>query len=177
MVDLLIEHPSTFHKWYGGEVSASEQARLRGFLHLLDAERGEKKTKLRDVAHGLALIAKDPDLLDEIEQDALLFVQKEINDRTGGALIVLWQERSSGNLSAGIYCDVGMLDAVYVLMLFRIIGQKGIAGNCSVCGNVLERIRGDRRRTCSGKCRKRASRMKAKVPGLRSGIRRRSATA
>jgi hypothetical protein len=175
VVDLLIEKPAAFNRKHGGDVRADEQARLRGFLELIDAVRGEKNTKLRDVAHYFASLADDPDLWDKIQADPVAFVQKEINDRTGGASIVVWRERT-GRLSAGIFCDGGMLDAVYVLSLFRIgIGPKGGTGSCVICGKTVERTRGDRRKTCSDKCRKRASRMKAL--GLRPGIRHhRSAT-
>jgi hypothetical protein len=164
---------------YGGEIHADERDRLRGLWELTDAVRGEKRTKLRDVAHRFAQIEDDQDLWDKIQNDPLLFVQKELEDRAGGGSVVLWRERNTNDLRAGILCDAGMLDAVYVLMLMRIgVGQKGGIAHCIVCGDVLERTRGKRRRTCSDKCRKQASRMKAKASGLRPATRRRrSATA
>jgi len=158
VVDLLIKNPSAFHKKYGGEVRADEQTRLRQFLQLINAVRGEKKTKLRNVALSIANLEDDEDLWDKIQADPLAFVQKGMNDRTGGASIVVWRERT-GHLSAGMFCDGGMLDAVYVLTLFRIgVGLKGGTGSCVICGKTVERIRGDRRKTCSDKCRKQASR-------------------
>jgi hypothetical protein len=157
--DLLIQNRSAFDRKHGGDVLQAEQKRLRGFLNVVDAFRGEKRQKLRDVAQQLASLERRPALLGEIEKDPMSYVQKELNDRAAGASLALWQQRSSGNLSVGIFCDAGLTDALGVLILLHIgLGRAGRTGSCIVCGDVFERTRGDRRKTCSDRCRKRASR-------------------
>lgn len=174
-IDLLIEDDGAFQDKYGGAADEVAQKSLRGFFELIDAVRERKARKLRDVALELARITgkKDPELLvDEIESEPVSYVHKQMNGELEGADFVLWRSGSGPVLNAGIFCDGGMLHALYVLMAFRIgIGLKGATDSCVICGTTIERIRGDRRKTCSDKCRKRASRMNAKRQ--RSGIRRR----
>jgi len=172
-IDLLIEKDGAFQRKYGGEVSDVEKW-LRGYWEIIDAVRGSKGRKLRDVALGLAVLARKRYLEDEIQSDPLLYVSKQINREVDDAEFVLWRHRS--DLSAGIFCDGGMPHALYVLMAFRIgMGLKGGTGSCVICETPIDRARGDRRKTCSDKCRMRASRIRAKA--LRPGSRRRGATA
>jgi hypothetical protein len=177
IVDLLIENPAAFHRKYGGDIQ-EEQKRLRGFLQIVDAVRGAKRQKLEDVALQLARLTGKPVLWDEIQSDPLFYVSNQINGEVDDAKVVLWQGRSSSNLSAGIFCEGGMLHALYILTAFRIgIGLKGGTGSCVICGKTFERTRGDRRKTCSDRCRKQASRMKAKASRPRPAIRRRRSAA
>ena len=163
VVDLLIEDRSTFHKKHG-DLPEVEEKWLRGFWHIVDALRGGRKQKLKDVALGLAQLAQAPNLSGYILKDPLHFVEERLSQRAGAASLVLWRARSKTVLNAGIFCEGGMLDAMCALMLFRIgVGDSGGTGSCVICGTIFERKRGDRRRTCSDKCRKRASRMMDKA--------------
>jgi hypothetical protein len=160
VVDLLIKNRSKFHTKHG---YTHEAKQLRGFWQIMDAVRGGKTQKLRDVACGLAELEEKAELKDSILEDPALFVQKGLSEWAAGASLVLWRARSRAALNAGIFCKGGMLDALAVLMLFRIgVGGSGGAGSCVICGTSFERERGDRKRTCSDKCRKRASRMKSR---------------
>jgi hypothetical protein len=175
IVDLLIKNPAAFHRKYGGDIQEA-QKQLRGFLQIVDAVRGAKRKKLEDVALRLARLTGKPVLWDEIQSDPLFYVSNQINGEVDDAKVVLWKGRSTSNVSAGIFCEGGRLHALYVLMAFRIgLGLKGGTGSCVICGKTVGRLRGDRRRTCSDRCRKQASRMKAKASGL--ARRRRSAAA
>lgn len=160
VVDLLIEDLPAFHKKYS-DIPSAEAKWLRGFWRILDAVYGGKKQKLKNVSFGLAQLADSEPLSDYILKDPLHFVQERLSQRAGAASLVLWRVRSRALLNAGIFCEGGMLDALCALMLFRIgVGNSGGTGSCVICGAAFERARGDRRKTCSDKCRKRASRTK-----------------
>jgi hypothetical protein len=178
-IDLLIENDGAFDRKYGGDVNQDAQKQLRCLFEIIDAVRGGKAQKLKNVALELAGITgkKDPELLlDKIQSDPISYFYKLINNGVGGAEFVLWRSGSRSVLNAGIFCDGGMLHALYVLMAFRIgIGLKGGSGSCVICDKTIDRLRGDRRKTCSAKCRKQASRMKARAPRSRSLTRRRRA--
>jgi hypothetical protein len=74
------------------------------------------------------------------------------------AKLVLWRERKSNRLNAGIFCD-GIMEAIRVLILFRFAAKALKMAECVVCGKPIERQRGDLRETCSSRCRTRKSRL------------------
>jgi hypothetical protein len=73
------------------------------------------------------------------------------------AKLVLWRERKTKRLNAGIFC-ADIMEAVRVLILFRFAAKALKMAECVVCGKTFERQRGDRRKTCSPQCRTRKSR-------------------
>jgi hypothetical protein len=73
------------------------------------------------------------------------------------AKLVLWRERKTKRLNAGILCT-DIMEAIRVLILFRFAAKALKTAECVVCGKTFERQRGDRRKTCSSKCRTRKSR-------------------
>ncbi len=163
IIDLLIANPGAFNKKYGNDIPEKEQRRLRGYWHIIDAARGSKRRKLHDVALSFAQLERSPKLVDLIVGDPLNTVQEYLTRDVGSVSLVLWQIRTSGILNVGVNCDGGLLDALYVLMLFRIGVSASIGiGSCVICGTTFERERGDRKKTCSAKCRKQASRLKNK---------------
>ena len=134
-----------------------EKKRLRYFVQLLDAVRGDSREKLRDVAHSIALLDSSPSpaIQDEIVANPMVFLQDELTVRSGASL-VLWQERN-GKLSPGLFCR-DMSNALHTLMLIYVgSGKASKTGECLVCGKFIAKERGDRRKTCSDLCRKRAS--------------------
>jgi len=166
VVHMLIWDRSGFRAKYG-DIPEDEEKWLRGFWHIIYAFRGGRNQEIKDAAIALAELANAPSP-SEILKDPLHFVQEELNQRAGAASVVLWRSRSWAVLNAGIYCEGGMLDALYALMLFSIgAGSIGRVGSmrmrsCIMCGTTFDDVRG-RRNTCSDKCRKRASRARAKT--------------
>jgi len=73
------------------------------------------------------------------------------------AKLVLWRERKTKRLNAGIFCT-DIMEAIRVLILFRFAAKALKMAECVVCGKTFERQRGDRRKTCSPRCRTRKSR-------------------
>jgi hypothetical protein len=118
-----------------------EKERLRYFVQLLDAVRGDKQEKLRAVAHSIALLDSSPSpaIQDEITANPMAFLQDELTERSGASL-VLWQERN-GKLSPGLFCR-DMLNALHTLMLIYVgSGKASKTGECSVCGVHRQRAR------------------------------------
>jgi hypothetical protein len=148
-----------------GELSDDERRLLRGFSQLIDAVRGNKHQKLSDVARSLSEMRLPPpsllepmQLWETIKADPLDFVRAQLSNKVRRTSIILWRERAAQDLVAGIFCE-GILDALCVLLLLRIgSGWCGKTGECVICRRLIWRERGDRRKTCSGKCRKRLSR-------------------
>jgi hypothetical protein len=164
VVRLLLWDRSGFHKEYG-DIPEDEEKRLRGFWLIIDAFRGGRNQEIKDAALALAKLTNAPSLASDILKDPLHFVQEQLNQRAGAASLVLWRARSWAVLNAGIFCGAGMLDALCALMLFRIgVGDSlGKMGYCVICGAAFDQERGGRRKTCSDKCRRRASRARAKT--------------
>jgi hypothetical protein len=128
-------------------------------MQLFDAVRNNKRQKHEDVAKGIANLGSSGDELafDQMMKDPFGFLEKQISQRCKGASLVLWKQ-TNGTLSAGILCKTGMLEALYVLVLFQLgSGQTSKTGECVVCGKIFDRKRGLLRKTCSTRCRKRAS--------------------
>jgi hypothetical protein len=155
---------SMFRAQYGEDIPDSEERRLRGFWLTIAAFRGRRNQEIKDTALALAKLADDPNLTSEILRDPLHFVQEQLNQRAAAASLVLWHARMRPVLNAGIFCEGGMRDALYALMLFRIgVGDsRGRMGSCVVCGTIFDNEHGNRK-TCSTRCRKRMSRARAKT--------------
>jgi hypothetical protein len=155
-IELIMDDYAAFDRKCSN-VPRIEKKRLRYFVQLLDAVRGDKQEKLRAVAHSIALLDSSPSpaIQDEIAANPMVFLQDELTVRSGASL-VLWQERN-GKLSPGLFCR-DMLNALHTLTLIYVgSGKASKTGECSVCGKFIARERGDRRKTCSDLCRKRAS--------------------
>ena len=144
----------------------SKELELRGLLRMLNAFRVGNTRRVQEVGHKLLESNKSSsdtdDVLDEewrvILHNPLSFVIARLSDLAPTVKLVLWQERNKPTTSAGILC-ARTLDAFCVLALFRIEnGSESVIGNCCICGKEFRRRRGERRQTCSGKCRKQKSR-------------------
>jgi len=157
-LDLFGKDAGAFQKKYG-PLTPDERQRLRNFLKFADAVRQGGKSKLTHAAEKyLYLYGQEAT---EAVQDPLAYLQDHVN-RTAKAPVVLWQERKSKELAAGIFCE-DILIGTAVLVLFRIASaQAGETGECVVCKKVFVREHGDRRKTCSDKCRKQKSRLQNK---------------
>jgi hypothetical protein len=158
-----------FQVRYGETVTYQETRLLRGFLQLMDAVKNCKHSKLDAVAHSLSLMPlllpstdKAEELWERIKADPLDFLRLQVSRRASDAQLVLWRARVKDGLMPGILCS-GIAEALRVLVLFTIGGGKVKgAGSCVICGKVFVSQRGDRKKTCSDRCRKSASRRNQK---------------
>lgn len=164
-LELVMESYRAFEKKRPG-IPEVERKRLRYFVQLLDAAQCMKPEKLRACARSIASldpIANTQWSPEQIEANPIGFLQQRVTQRSRTTSLVMWRERKSGTLSAGLLCKGGMLEALYVLLLIYIAsGRTSKTGECVACGRILARERGHRRKTCSDACRKRASRSLAR---------------
>jgi hypothetical protein len=168
------------------EVPAREKKRLRYLVQLHDAYTKNKPSKLNDVAHWIALLnhvmpdephlSEGPEvpklellkqipemaIMERIQADPMQFLREEASRRVGEARLVLWEEHRTGQTKLGILCENGILGALYVLLM-QYLATRTVttSGKCIVCGTVMVGVRGNRRKTCSDRCRKQASRRKS----------------
>jgi hypothetical protein len=157
-LDLFVKDVGAFEKNYGA-LASDEIERLAKFLKFAEATRAGSGSRLIEAAKNYL----HPSELNQATRNPLAYLQDRVNRIASEAALVLWQERKSKELSAGIFCkDVSIATAV--LVLFRIAAaQAGETGECLVCKKVFVRERGNRRRTCSDKCRMSLSRMNRRI--------------
>lgn len=151
-----------------------ELTMLRALILLWRSFRTGANTKVSDLAHEIVrLLWPDADEEDQahqwdlIRRDPSEFVQKYLGAEAKDATLVLWQPNKKDNLAVGVLCESEQ-EALYTLAVFEIgFGSAIRAAFCTVCGNMLRRRRGDRRTTCSDKCRKKKSRLQRKGDSTR----------
>jgi hypothetical protein len=159
----LLERYGRFQRKYGS-IALVEQQSIKGLLLLSEAVRAKKHQMISDLAHPLArLFSPTEDLQAElwegIKHQPLRFLERKLGERVSRAKLVVWRQRNGSRLAAGIHCK-DALEALYVLTVFRVgVGVAGTTGECVICGKVFVRERGNRRETCSDKCRKKKSRL------------------
>jgi predicted nucleic acid-binding Zn ribbon protein len=165
-------------------VPSRERKRLRYLVQLHDAHTKDKPSKLNAVAHSIALlnhvIPEEPRLsegpavpkvevpeqvpemvvMERIQADPMRFLRDETSRRAGVARLVLWEEHRTGQTKQGVLCENGILGALHVLLM-QYLATRTVtsSGKCVVCGTAIVKSRGNRRKTCSDKCRKQASRL------------------
>lgn len=164
-----------------GPIDPEEEKRLRGFVHLADAIRREDPRKLDDVARSMAhlrwpnLALERRQLYEKIVGESLdaaasfqapiHFLRIQVSHRARSAQLVLWLEREKKWPSPGLLCS-NILEALFTLVLFSIGSEQVVSRKTAhcICGAVLVRATkgGDRRKTCSEKCRKRWTRAQQK---------------
>jgi hypothetical protein len=156
-LDLFDTNGEAFERKYGPlEVDEIEWLReLLSVLRFADAVQAGSRPRMFD-SNGVNLY---PDLPTQGKKNPLAYLQNQVNEKAREAALVLWQERKNKELSAGIFCkDIGI--AAALLLLFRIASaQAGETGECLICKKLFVRERGNRRRTCSDKCRMSLSRL------------------
>jgi hypothetical protein len=156
-LDLFVKDAKAFEGKYGA-LAIEEIERLEIFLKIADAVREGSRSKLHS-----AMAYLFPEERDKVTRNPLAYLQDRVNGMRRKAALVLWQERKSKELSAGIFCaDISIATAV--LVLFRIASaQAGETGECLVCKKVFVRERGYRRKTCSDRCRVSLSRQNRRI--------------
>ena len=145
----------------------SERRLLKALMLLWRAFRAGANTKVSDLAHEVVRwLWPDYSEEDQARQWDLIrrhpreFLQKYLGAEVKDATLVLWQPNNKDNLAVGVLCESEQ-EALYALAVFEIgFGSATSAAFCVVCGNMLKRQRGDRRTTCSDKCRKEKSRLR-----------------
>ena len=161
-LDLFLSNGRAFEEKYGA-LDPKKAARLRNFLKFTDAVRISSRSRLA-VSAKLYLFESE---VANATRDPSAYLQNRLNPIASKAAPVLWQERKSQELSAGIFCkDISIATAV--LTLFRIASaQAGETGECVVCKKLFVRERGYRRRTCSDRCRMSLSRENRRISEAR----------
>lgn len=139
---------------------------LRGLLRMLDSIRMGDTGKTEGLGLKLLEIDKFPSDTDDvlngewrvIRNDPLEFVVARLSDLASSAKLVLWQDQKKEATAVGMLCG-STLEALCVLALFHIEERsESVIGKCRICGKEFPRRRGERRQTCSGRCRKQKSR-------------------
>lgn len=141
-----------------GSVPVKEDKRLRALIHVAQsAERGTPP----DATQCQSLVTASSRLLRAIQftgirENPSRFIAKELS-RRAGATLVAWRKGNS-RPAPGLLCR-NAASALYSLALFHIaFGDVPNFGLCAICGESFKRLRGDRRQTCSERCRKEKSR-------------------
>ena len=152
-LDHFLSDRAGFEQRYG-VLDPDKADRLARILKFTDAVRIGSATKLEAVAE----LYLHPSEVRRALEDPAAYLQGRVNPIASKAEPVLWKESKSKRLSAAIFCP-DILVATAVLTLFRIAStQPGGTGQCVICGKLLFRERGYRRRTCSDRCRTKLSR-------------------
>ncbi len=152
---LFVSDWRAFGKEYG-HISRREELRLRGLLQLAEAIRNQDESAGRWASESLA---SDPEpQLRKLKQRILrqqpgVELARVLAEGLRGVQLVLWWKEEGRDLVAlpGLRCP-DVLSALYTLALVRILGGTGF-GTCVMCGKAFVRQRGERKKTCSDKCR------------------------
>jgi hypothetical protein len=155
--DLFQMDSQKFQEKYGS-VPAREEKRLRGVIHV--AEAVERRIQ-PDSTQCLSLVTGSDRVMRALQFKTILenptrFLAKELT-RRAAATLVAWR-KGYGRPVPGLLCP-NAASALYTLALFHFaFGDVPQFGLCVICGKSFKRLRGERKQTCSAKCRKEKSR-------------------
>jgi predicted nucleic acid-binding Zn ribbon protein len=170
--DLFQKDSRKFQEKYGS-VPAAEDKRLRALIHVAQSVvRGTPP----DTAQCRSLVTASSQLLQlvqfkSIRDNPARFLAKEMTWRAA-ATLVAWR-RGKGRPVPGFLCP-NAVSGLYALALFHIaFGAVLNFGLCVICGKSFKRLRGERKQTCSEKCRTEKSR-RGRTPKRVIHVKRRS---